>query len=344
MNRTRKRSQSAKVMEVAKLEGTAMAVTQQTYPSPTTMKIEETETEMAESEEESLMKQELSIAHLLTTLRPAYEEQRARELQMLQQQTVHLQQLPEQEETITRPLSPPECDNAEFEEEESKESKKHDKADILYDGSNCLWPDCQQECEDYDAFVEHLDTDHVLSAESSLQLQQQIGRVKELQTSLQAEQRKLAVMKKHLGLNWRHYKKLKDGGTVLGPSTANNTNPSPERPSRKRKAPAETIAKIEPIQINKEQDRGEKPPYSYASLICSAILNSTGRQLTLNAIYRWISENFSYYRLDDTMWKNAIRHNLSLHRCFVRVENVHGSFWTVDERLYNERRKTHRNR
>ncbi|RXM34101.1 Forkhead box protein P2 [Acipenser ruthenus] len=35
---------------------------------------------------------------------------------------------------------------------------------------------------------------------------------------------------------------------------------------------------------------------------------------------------------------NAVRHNLSLHKCFVRVENVKGAVWTVDEMEYQKRR------
>ncbi|XP_041933789.1 forkhead box protein P2 [Alosa sapidissima] len=36
--------------------------------------------------------------------------------------------------------------------------------------------------------------------------------------------------------------------------------------------------------------------------------------------------------------QNAVRHNLSLHKCFVRVENVKGAVWTVDEMEYQKRR------
>ncbi|KAL8178966.1 UNVERIFIED_CONTAM: Forkhead box protein P4 [Gekko kuhli] len=38
------------------------------------------------------------------------------------------------------------------------------------------------------------------------------------------------------------------------------------------------------------------------------------------------------------MVENAVRHNLSLHKCFVRVENVKGAVWTVDELEYQKRR------
>lgn len=36
--------------------------------------------------------------------------------------------------------------------------------------------------------------------------------------------------------------------------------------------------------------------------------------------------------------QNAVRHNLSLHKCFVRVENVKGAVWTVDEIEFQKRR------
>ncbi|KAG8331279.1 tRNA methyltransferase 11 [Homalodisca vitripennis] len=35
---------------------------------------------------------------------------------------------------------------------------------------------------------------------------------------------------------------------------------------------------------------------------------------------------------------NAVRHNLSLHKCFMRVENVKGAVWTVDEMEFYKRR------
>ena len=36
--------------------------------------------------------------------------------------------------------------------------------------------------------------------------------------------------------------------------------------------------------------------------------------------------------------QNAVRHNLSLHKCFMRVENVKGAVWTVDDNEYYRRR------
>ncbi|KAJ7400944.1 hypothetical protein BTVI_100517 [Pitangus sulphuratus] len=69
-----------------------------------------------------------------------------------------------------------------------------------------------------------------------------------------------------------------------------------------------------------------------------AILETPDRQLTLNEIYNWFTRMFAYFRRNTATWKNAVRHNLSLHKCFVRVENVKGAVWTVDEHEYQKRR------
>uniref|UniRef100_A0A915IBV4 Fork-head domain-containing protein n=1 Tax=Romanomermis culicivorax TaxID=13658 RepID=A0A915IBV4_ROMCU len=81
-----------------------------------------------------------------------------------------------------------------------------------------------------------------------------------------------------------------------------------------------------------------RPAYTYASLIRQAILESKDRQLTLNEIYNWFQDTFSFFRRNAATWKNAVRHNLSLHKCFTRVENVKGAVWTVDEMEFYKRR------
>ncbi|XP_055882749.1 forkhead box protein P1-like isoform X4 [Biomphalaria glabrata] len=81
-----------------------------------------------------------------------------------------------------------------------------------------------------------------------------------------------------------------------------------------------------------------RPPFTYASLIRQAIIESPHRQLTLNEIYQWFQNTFAYFRRNEATWKNAVRHNLSLHKCFMRVENVKGAVWTVDEIEFYKRR------
>lgn len=81
-----------------------------------------------------------------------------------------------------------------------------------------------------------------------------------------------------------------------------------------------------------------RPPFTYATLIRQAIMEASDMQLTLNEIYSWFTRTFAYFRRNAATWKNAVRHNLSLHKCFVRVENVKGAVWTVDEMEYQKRR------
>ena len=64
-----------------------------------------------------------------------------------------------------------------------------------------------------------------------------------------------------------------------------------------------------------------KPVHSYATLITLAIKSSGGSvlRMTLAEIYRWILDNFPYYRTAGNGWKNSIRHNLSLNPIFVKM-------------------------
>ncbi|KAL9943786.1 hypothetical protein D7B24_000824 [Verticillium nonalfalfae] len=81
-------------------------------------------------------------------------------------------------------------------------------------------------------------------------------------------------------------------------------------------------------------DDGNKPGHSYAQLIGMAILRSPLRRLTLAQIYKWISDSFRFYKAEDAGWQNSIRHNLSLHKAFIKVERPKddpgkGNYWTI---------------
>jgi hypothetical protein len=101
-----------------------------------------------------------------------------------------------------------------------------------------------------------------------------------------------------------------------------------------------------PVDLNAEYKgngdynrREGKPPYSYVNLITFAINSTVKKRMTLNEIYRWISDNFHYYRFAGNGWKNSIRHNLSLNKCFVRIQRTKddpgkGSYWKIDNNYH----------
>ncbi|XP_076304363.1 forkhead box protein P1-like [Tachypleus tridentatus] len=109
---------------------------------------------------------------------------------------------------------------------------------------------------------------------------------------------------------------------------------------RRRVAEKSNLDISEEIQRNREfyKNADVRPPFTYASLIRQAIIESHEKQLTLNEIYCWFQNTFCYFRRNAATWKNAVRHNLSLHKCFRRVENVKGAVWTVDELEFYKRR------
>ncbi|KAI4204381.1 MAG: hypothetical protein LQ350_001137 [Teloschistes chrysophthalmus] len=118
----------------------------------------------------------------------------------------------------------------------------------------------------------------------------------------------------------------------------------PKRPSANARVPQsielDASAQVdipEPHELPQFADDHKKPRYSYSFLIGSAILRSEKRRLTLQGIYKWISENFSYYRLSDASagWNNSIRHNLSIHEEFVKMNRPKddpgkGHYWIIN--------------
>ncbi|XP_041850180.1 forkhead box protein O1-A [Melanotaenia boesemani] len=77
---------------------------------------------------------------------------------------------------------------------------------------------------------------------------------------------------------------------------------------------------------------------SYADLITKAIESSPENRLTLSQIYDWMVKSVPYFKdkgdsNSSAGWKNSIRHNLSLHSRFIRIQNEgtgKSSWWMLN--------------
>lgn len=80
-----------------------------------------------------------------------------------------------------------------------------------------------------------------------------------------------------------------------------------------------------------QNTRHEKPPFTYASLVAQAIHHAPEKRATLDQIYRFVVEQYPWYRSEDARsWHNSIRHNLSLRKCFVKTErDGKGAYWSL---------------
>ncbi|XP_049705753.1 forkhead box protein P1 isoform X6 [Helicoverpa armigera] len=222
----------------------------------------------------------------------------------------------------------------------------------LFGRGVCKWPGCDALAEDYQAFLKHLEAAHTLDDRSAAQARVQMQVVAQLELQLRRERDRLAAMMRHLhaARDTTHHTPKHPHDFSGGASEGASPGPVRRRVSDKSGV---AIAGGLPymleragldvqqeIQRNREfyKSADVRPPFTYASLIRQAIIESPDKQLTLNEIYNWFQSTFCYFRRNAATWKNAVRHNLSLHKCFMRVENVKGAVWTVDEVEFYKRR------
>ncbi|XP_058410403.1 forkhead box protein P4 isoform X7 [Diceros bicornis minor] len=259
-----------------------------------------------------------------------------------------------------------------------RDSSSHEETPAshpLYGHGECKWPGCETLCEDLGQFIKHLHTEHALDDRSTAQCRVQMQVVQQLEIQLAKESERLQAMMAHLHMRPSEPKPFSqplnpvpgsssfskvtisaadsfpDG--LVHPPTSAAAPVTPLRPpglssaslhsggpARRRSSDKFCSPISSELAQNHEfyKNADVRPPFTYASLIRQAILETPDRQLTLNEIYNWFTRMFAYFRRNTATWKNAVRHNLSLHKCFVRVENVKGAVWTVDEREYQKRR------
>lgn len=90
------------------------------------------------------------------------------------------------------------------------------------------------------------------------------------------------------------------------------------------------------VPYNPQKHINSKPPYSFSCLIFMAIEDSPHKRLPVKDIYSWILNHFPYFQHAPTGWKNSVRHNLSLNKCFKKVDKERGqsigkgSLWCID--------------
>ncbi|KAJ1109596.1 hypothetical protein NDU88_006956 [Pleurodeles waltl] len=256
---------------------------------------------------------------------------------------------------------------------ESMSHEEHTHSHPLYGHGVCKWPGCEAICDDFQAFIKHLNNEHALDDRSTAQCRVQMQVVQQLELQLSKDKERLQAMMTHLHVKSTEPKvtpqplnlvssvtlsktaseaspqslphtpttptapitPVTQGPSVITTTSMHNVTPIRRRYSDKYNVPISSdIAQNQEFYKNAEV----RPPFTYASLIRQAILESPEKQLTLNEIYNWFTRMFAYFRRNAATWKNAVRHNLSLHKCFVRVENVKGAVWTVDELEFQKRR------
>ncbi|XP_055024822.2 forkhead box protein P3a isoform X1 [Misgurnus anguillicaudatus] len=219
----------------------------------------------------------------------------------------------------------------------------------------CRWPGCSRNKEvfkEYAHFLRHLSNDHAPGDRSIAQIRMQKDKVQNMEDQLTAERQKLRAMQLHLF----HAKSTTEIGNseeelghlsgLLQPAVCQNADGHCDSERVAADALTQGYWQISTSQVipgiipsfEYYKYTNIRPPFTYASMIRWAILEAPEKQLTLNEIYHWFTRMFFYFRHNTATWKNAVRHNLSLHKCFVRVEGRKGSVWTVDEEEFLRRK------
>uniref|UniRef100_A0A670Y0S6 Forkhead box P1 n=1 Tax=Pseudonaja textilis TaxID=8673 RepID=A0A670Y0S6_PSETE len=229
-----------------------------------------------------------------------------------------------------------------------RESLSHEEpshSHPLYGHGVCKWPGCEAVCEDFQSFLKHLNSEHALDDRSTAQCRVQMQVVQQLELQLAKDKDRLQAMMTHLHVKSTEPKvtpqplnlvsnvtlsktaseaspqslphtpttptapitPVTQGPSVITTTSMHNVGPIRRRYSDKYNVPISSadIAQNQEFYKNAEV----RPPFTYASLIRQAILESPEKQLTLNEIYNWFTRMFAYFRRNAATWKASIAEN-----------------------------------
>ncbi|XP_057212840.1 forkhead box protein P3 [Triplophysa rosa] len=219
----------------------------------------------------------------------------------------------------------------------------------LFVNGQCRWPGCDEVFAGYSLFLRHLNRDHKTGERTMAQWRVQQDLVRHMENQLIQEKQRLLAMQLHLRL-FENISTHTGGTSGLWKPLAPNFPPLGKPDGRTEKANEAPVRQghwhtppphllpdfVSSVEYYKYAN--VRPPYTYAFLIRWSILEAPEKERTLNEIYNWFTRMFFFFRYNVPTWKNAVRHNLSLHKCFVRVDGRTGAVWTVDEKEFQKRK------
>ncbi|KAL8729180.1 MAG: hypothetical protein Q9166_004919 [cf. Caloplaca sp. 2 TL-2023] len=119
--------------------------------------------------------------------------------------------------------------------------------------------------------------------------------------------------------------------------------PKPPKPVKPPKPPRSPSPVFDEATLTPEQLA--KPQSSYVVLIHEALSNSKTQQMSLPQIYRAIERKYPFYKLrvQTNGWQSSVRHNLSQHPAFCKIErDGKGWMWGLVPEVSIEKEKKRR--